>query len=297
MTRSLSFVVAFVLLCRLPAGWVLAAETDVWRTVFSTPQELAAVDEPIVCILTIQHPEIIRGQLVGKPAADYSGMKLKEQIEAQTGLRCVIVHFTEVRGGDLDRGNVKAILITGRSRIVSRELDASFYPLIRDTEIPVFGFCGGMQLIGQAYSAKVERMRELRPGEEDPNPSYNPGQFKEWGFTPVQIVRRDPLFEGLPEEIVVREAHAYHVVQVPDGFELLASTAECKVQAFKHRQRLVYGTQFHPEVNDDDHPHGRAILENFFRLTGLGGEPDAGRQGRQPNRCCRTAWTTAPVGR
>ncbi|MCH5378095.1 MAG: gamma-glutamyl-gamma-aminobutyrate hydrolase family protein, partial [Planctomycetes bacterium] len=117
---------------------------------------------------------------------------------------------------------------------------------------------------------------------------YNPGQFKEWGFTPVQIVRRDPLFEGLPEEVVVREAHAYHVVQVPDGFELLASTAECKVQAFKHRQRLVYGTQFHPEVNDDDHPHGRAILENFFRLAGLGGEPDAGRQGRQPNRCCRT---------
>ena len=88
-------------------------------------------------------------------------------------------------------------------------------------------------------------------------------------------MQRDPLFEGLPGEIVVREAHAFHVVQVPAEFELLASTPECKVQAFKHRQRLVYGTQFHPEVNDDDHPHGRVIIGNFFRLAGLGPEPAA----------------------
>ena len=56
---------------------------------------------------------------------------------------------------------------------------------------------------------------------------------------------------------------------------LLASTPECKVQAFKHPQRLVYGTQFHPEVNNDDHPHGRVIIGNFFRLAGLGPEPAA----------------------
>ena len=183
-----------------------------------------------------------------------------------------MVHFTEVRSEDLDRGCVKAILITGRSKVVGRDLDATFYPLIRNTKIPIFGFCGGMQLIGQAFSSKVERMRKLRAGEKDPRPSYHPGQFKEWGFLPVRIVQRDPLFEGLPEEIVVREAHAFQVMQVPAEFELLAPTDECKVQAFKHRQRLVYGTQFHPEVNNDDHPHGRVILGNFFRLAGLGPE-------------------------
>ena len=85
-------------------------------------------------------------------------------------------------------------------------------------------------------------------------------------------MQRDPLFKGLPEEIVVRQSHAFQVMQVPAEFELLASTPECKVQAFKHRQRLVYGTQFHPEVNNDDHPHGRVIIGNFFRLAGLGPE-------------------------
>jgi len=276
MLRLPASVLTFLVFCWLSAGAALAAEVDAWRTVFATPQELAAIDEPIVCVLTIQHPDIIRKQLADKPAAEYSGVKLRERLQRQSGLRCVVVHFTEVRGEDLDRSNVKAILITGRSKIVDRDLDAQFHPLIRNTQIPVFGFCGGMQLIGQAYSVKVGPLRKLREGEKDPNPSYHPGQFKEWGFLPVQIVQRDPLFEGLPDEIVVRQAHAFQALQVPAEFELLASSPECKVEAFKHRQRLVYGTQFHPEVNDDDHRHGRVILENFFRLAGLGPKPAAG---------------------
>ena len=256
--------------CALSTGAARAAEAEAWRTVFATPQELAASAEPLVCILTIQHPDLIRKQLADKPAEEYAGFKLRQRIEAHSGLRCLVVHFTEVRGEELDRDNVKAILITGRSKVVSRELDAQFYPLIRQTQIPLFGFCGGMQLIGQAYGAPLGPLRALREGEADPNPSYHPGRFKEWGYLPVQLVQRDPLFEGLPDEIIVRQAHAYQLLQVPDEFQLLASSPDCEVEAFKHTRRVVYGTQFHPEVNDDQHPHGRVLLENFFRLIGLG---------------------------
>ena len=270
MTRTRSSVFAFVMFCLLSVVTAWAGEDDAWRAVFATPEELAAVDEPIVCILTIQHPDIIRKQLADKPVDEYSGVKLRDRMQQLSGLRCIVVHFTEVRGEDLDRRHVKAILITGRSKVVSRELDAQFYPLIRDTQIPLFGFCGGMQMIGQAYGVAVGPLRKLAEGESDPNPSYHPGQFKEWGFLPVQIVQRDPLFEGLPDEIVVRQAHAFQVLQVPEGFQLLASSPNCKVQAFKHLQRLVYGTQFHPEVHDDQHPDGRVVVGNFFRLAGLG---------------------------
>jgi GMP synthase-like glutamine amidotransferase len=278
MTRAIASVLIFVLLGLVSVGTAWCGDDDAWRAVFATSEDLAAVDEPVVCILTIQHPDIIRKQLADKPVEEYSGMTLRDRMQQQSGLRCVVVHFTEVRGEDLDRGVVKAILITGRSRVVSRELDAQFYPLIRETSIPIFGFCGGMQMIGQAYSATVGPLRKLREGERDPNPNYHPGQFKEWGYLPVQIIQRDPLFEGLPDEIVVRQAHAFQVMQVPEGFELLASSPDCKIQAFKHRQRLVYGTQFHPEVNDDQHPHGRVVVDNFFRLVGLGSPaPSAGR--------------------
>lgn len=131
----------------------------------------------------------------------------------------------------------------------------------------MLGICGGCQLIGQAYGAKVAAMRKLRPGEQDPNPKYHPGWFKEWGWTPVEVLKKDPLFASLPEKPILREFHAFQIVEPPKEFDVLAFTSECRVQAIKHRDRFVYAVQFHPERYDQQHPHGRVVLENFFRLA------------------------------
>ncbi|NQT11831.1 MAG: gamma-glutamyl-gamma-aminobutyrate hydrolase family protein [Planctomycetes bacterium] len=258
----------FTFCCLAPAVGV-AAEPDVWRTVFDRPEILANTKAPVVCVLTIQHPEIIREQLANKGADLYSGKRFRDRVQALTGVRCLHLHFTEVTGQELDRPHVRAILIGGRSKLLKPDRDRQFYELIRNSEIPIIGFCGGMQLIGKAFSARVASMRKLREGEEDPNPRYRPGLFKEWGFLPVQITRRDPLFESLPDEIVVREAHAFHILQAPPELDVLAATAECPIQVIKHRHRLLYGTQFHPEAYDEHHPQGRIILQNFLRLAGI----------------------------
>ncbi len=265
-----SGLLLFVLLSLAPAVCA-AGEADPWRSVFDRPETLARSDAPLVCVLNIQHPDIIRKQLADQGADLYSGKRFRDRVQALAGMRCLHLHFTEVADKDLERPNVKAILIGGRSKQVSPDRDPEFFPLIRNTEIPMIGFCGGMQLIGKAYSAKVTLIRKLREGETDPNPKYHPGLFKEWGFLPVQIVRRDPLFQSLPDAIVVREAHAYHMLKAPPEFEVLAATAECPVEAIKHRDRLLYGTQFHPEAYDDQHPQGRIILQNFLRLAGITG--------------------------
>lgn len=256
------------------AAW--AAEADPWRAVFNRPEELASSDAPLVCVLNIQHPDVIRGQLAKQAPDLYSGERFRSRVAALASLPCLHLHFTEVTGADLDRPNVKAILIGGRSKTVPNR-DSEFFSLIRNTKIPMIGFCGGMQLIGKAYSAEVSIIRKLRDGEADPNPNYHPGLFKEWGYLPVRITRRDPLFDSLPDEIIVREAHAYHVRSAPPEFEVLAATHECPVQAFKHRQRLLYGTQFHPEAYDDEHPQGKTILQNFLRLTGVARPAAEGR--------------------
>jgi GMP synthase-like glutamine amidotransferase len=41
------------------------------------------------------------------------------------------------------------------------------------------------------------------------------------------------------------------------------------VQVFRHKQQLIYGTQFHPEVNSAEHRDGRKLIGNFFRIAGL----------------------------
>lgn len=252
------------------AGIVASAETpDAWNKVFNRPEELSASRDPVVCVLHIQHADVIRKQITEKPADQFSGVRFRQRAAELSGLPCLMLHFTEIRGEDLERPNVKAILISGRSKSTGPEQDRKFYSLIQNTKIPMIGFCGGMQLIGQAYGAKVGPMRKLHEGEKDPAPSYHPGQFKEWGFLPVDIARRDPLFASLPDTMIMREMHAFHMLQAPAAFDVLARTAECPVEAIKHRERILYGTQFHPEAYDDQHPHGRVLIENFFRVAGL----------------------------
>ena len=70
--------------------------------------------------------------------------------------------------------------------------------------------------------------------------------------------------------------------RLPEEFDLLASNDACCVQAIKHKSRLLYGTQFHPEHFDVGHPDGEKILRNFFSLAGIL-KPDD-KKGEKPAR-------------
>ncbi|MCA1557172.1 MAG: hypothetical protein LC731_01375 [Acidobacteria bacterium] len=34
----------------------------------------------------------------------------------------------------------------------------------------------------------------------------------------------------------------------------------------QHTERPLFSVQFHPELFDEEHPHGRQVLENFLSL-------------------------------
>jgi GMP synthase-like glutamine amidotransferase len=167
--------------------------------------------------------------------------------------------------------DVRAIAISGNTADWIEYDFATFQPLfdiVQSGEIPVIGLCGGHQLIGLMYQAECGPLRKLKPGEPDPA-DWAPGWFKEVGYLPVQVQKEDPIFNGLGKEPIFFESHYWEIKQMPPGFELLASTQECRIQTIKHKQYPIYGTQFHPEVNSADYMDGRKLLANFFRIAGI----------------------------
>jgi len=272
IARRLWIVLAIAALA-VPGAVAQAADEwavdEAWAKVFDPPQKLASLDRPTVVFLYIQHAELVHKGLAkaattGKP---YHAAAMREVFAGLSGLDCVVVHESQLRGTELEQPQIKALLISGRSTTDTLPDDEKFYPFLRTTKIPMIGFCGGCQLIGKAFGIDVVPMRKLAPGEADPLATYHPGMFKEFGYMAVRIGSRDPLFAGLPDTPVFKEAHAFQLAEVPPGFDLLASSAECRVQALKDRRRMVYGVQFHPEGFDDEHPDGRALLANFFRMA------------------------------
>jgi GMP synthase (glutamine-hydrolysing) len=256
------------------AGWCLlvgeAAANPLAgvEAVFDRPQALAAAAQPAVCILDTEHPDVVREKVKEKGIPLYKCRVLQRRVAEITGLPCILVHYSEVSWREFDNPHIKAILLMAQRNRMNDQLQAKLYEFLRRNRTPLIGFCGGLQMIAEAFGGRIAPMRKLKPGETDTNPKYYPGQFKEWGFMPVRILERDPLLAGFADTLTVKEMHAYEVTKLPAELRLLASTDECRVEIAKHRDRLLYGTQFHPEAYDDEHLDGKTLLTNFFRMAG-----------------------------
>ena len=207
---------------------------------------------------------------------------LKRRIERITEHPCVVMSYPDVTIDFVERYGIKAIFITGTGYgwdTVSVPKLHNISDLMHRTTIPTYGACGGHQLLGFIFNRDLRRvrrlrdepMRKLRPGEPDWQDSYRPGYFKEKGIHTIKTVKRDALFSGLPKTMYLPEAHYCEIKKLPPDFVLLASSKNCKIQAMRHKDRPIYGCQFHAENWTDAYPHGKRVVENFFKIAGLCG--------------------------
>jgi len=157
------------------------------------------------------------------------------------------------------------IILSGQShpwdKYSAEELAGVFY-IIRSGPKPILGVCGGQQQIALAFGAPVDLIERIAPGE-----GYE-GAFRERGFCSVELgpPNENGIFAGLPEQLTVWESHCDEVKELPADFIRTARNDVSEIQAIQHTSLPLFGVQFHPELFDEDHPHGRQILENFLKL-------------------------------
>jgi GMP synthase-like glutamine amidotransferase len=179
--------------------------------------------------------------------------------------------YAEVTPELMREKNVAALALSGSTSDWVQYDFSTFETLkqiITGGSVPVIGLCGGHQLLAYLYGGQCGPLRKLKPGEPDPA-NFAPGWFKEVGYSPVSIIKDDPIFEGLGPAPVFFQSHYWQISHMPPDFENLASTAECPVQVVRHKHQPIYSTQFHPEVNSAEHRDGRQLIANFFRIAGL----------------------------
>jgi GMP synthase-like glutamine amidotransferase len=236
-----------------------------------TPEPTPTKDkDAMIWYVDIEHENAIKDPKLA-PNFDEVRKQRTRIVGEAAGLPSESIFYWNVNAELAKQKKVKAIVISGNTSDWIKYDFATFQPLfdlVKSGTMPTIGLCGGHQLIGLMYNGKCDAIRKLKPGEPD-LADWAPGYFKEVGFMPVHVVAADPVFEGLGSAPVFFESHYWEITELPSEFNLLASTENVRVQCLKHQKYPIYGTQFHPEVNDMDHRDGIRLLRNFFKVTGV----------------------------
>lgn len=160
----------------------------------------------------------------------------------EAAVYCEIVPFNKPITAD---PAVKGIILSGSPFSVNDE-NAPQVPVKELAEsVPVLGVCYGAQLTAKHYGGKVEKSTK-----------------REYGRAILHKQFEDALLRDISPASQVWMSHSDSIVQLPEGFELLATTDSIPVAAFKSTSQPLYGLQFHPEVYHSI--EGKKILHNFL---------------------------------
>ncbi len=141
--------------------------------------------------------------------------------------------------------NVKGLILSGGPSSVYEPNAPRINPQILEIDLPILGLCYGHQLIAQITKGKVE-----------------PATCKEYGIAQVEIDKSVGVLEGAGKKEKVWMSHGDTVFAPPFEFEVLAHTKSCPVAAFRHKEKPIYGLQWHPEVIQTK--NGMHMLGNFI---------------------------------
>jgi GMP synthase (glutamine-hydrolysing) len=114
-------------------------------------------------------------------------------------------------------------------------------------KFPILGMCLAHQFMAMHYGG-----------------SAGPAETPEFGKMQIEIRRNSPLFSGLPKKFIVWESHNDEIKNLPEQFEIVASSPSCSTQAIQHKKKPLFGLQFHPEVEDTQ--FGTEIFSNFVEI-------------------------------
>ncbi|MBU4200007.1 MAG: gamma-glutamyl-gamma-aminobutyrate hydrolase family protein [Verrucomicrobia bacterium] len=209
----------------------------------------------------------------------------KVRLERAAGEPCLVVSYQEFSLNLVNALKPRAVVMNGFGKHFQSRKVASFYGMdevLHHADLPILGICGSHQLMGFSFASDLRKIKRLAdqpmrkltgrdadvPRKGQGSPDYDlSGDYVADGFFPVQRIKEDPLFRGLPKTMLMRCAHYCEVKELPPGFVRLASSAHCRIEAMRHRDRPLYGVQFHPEKYEAPFFHGRRLLENFAEIV------------------------------
>ena len=144
------------------------------------------------------------------------------------------------------------IILSGGPETVTHSNTPRADPALYELKLPVLGICYGMQTMAAQLGGRVETAPK-----------------REYGFARITVQGQPGLLQdsGQTKDISLGEldvwmSHGDRVVELPPGFQIIASSDNAPMAAIADYDRQYFGLQFHPEVTHT--PQGYRILQRFL---------------------------------
>jgi GMP synthase (glutamine-hydrolysing) len=185
----------------------------------------------------------------------------------EIGVYCEIRAF-DISDEDIAEFAPSGVVLAGGPESVTQAGSPRAPQKVFELGLPVLGICYGMQTMAEQMGGRVEG-----------------SPVHEFGYAQIRLEAKSGLTEDIADHLDndgaalldVWMSHGDKVVELPTGFEILASTPSCPIAAMQCEEKRFYGVQFHPEVTHT--LQGKRIFEHFvFKLCG-----------------CEALWTPANI--
>lgn len=146
---------------------------------------------------------------------------------------------------DLDSlKNYNSIILSGRRKNEKKinQINSKIIISSIKNNVKLLGICYGAEILALTLGGTIRKSQSLQKGNET-----------------IKIVKYNLISN---DALNVFESHGYEISKLPGVLIPLAESKNCKYEIIQYEKKLIFGTQFHPEMSQDGHN----LIEKFCLL-------------------------------
>jgi len=169
----------------------------------------------------------------------------------EIGVYCEI-YSCDASNDEVKNFGAKGIILSGGPETVTSSDTPRAPQIVFELGVPVLGICYGMQTMAEQLGGKVES-----------------SDHREFGYAQIRARGHSKLLKEIEDHVSpegfglldVWMSHGDRVVELPEGFKLIASSDGAPIAGIANEDKEFYALQFHPEVTHTK--QGGRILSRF----------------------------------
>ena len=137
-----------------------------------------------------------------------------------------------------------SIILSGRRKNDKKinEVNSKIINFSINNSKKLLGICYGAEILALTLGGTIRKTKFIQKGNET-----------------IEISQNNLITKN---SINVFESHAFEISKLPDTLITIGKSNNCKHEIIQHKEKLIFGTQFHPEMSLD----GNNLIENFCLL-------------------------------